>query len=78
MADNQYATERLFTETLAGRGQAAGCHTKITLELRVQAAAALAALTAALSAWVQSDGAEQLPALVDRTFHTLRQQRPDR
>lgn len=44
----------------------------ITLELRVQAAAALAAVTVALSAWAQSDGADQLPTLVDRAFHALR------
>jgi hypothetical protein len=51
---------------------AAGDHPEITLELRVQAAAALAAVTVALSAWAQSDGADQLPTLVDRTFHALR------
>ena len=66
MADNQYATERLFTESLAARGQ-----TQVTLELRVHGAAALAALTVALSAWVQSDGADQLPTLVDRDFLAL-------
>jgi AcrR family transcriptional regulator len=78
MADNQYATERLFTEALAARGTTSRGHNEVTLELRVQAAAALAALTVALSAWVQSDGTEQLPALVDSAFHTLRQQCPDR
>ncbi len=78
MADNQYATERLFTEALAARGATSRGHNDVTLELRVQAAAALAALTVALSAWVQSDGAEQLPALVDRAFRALRQQQPDR
>ncbi|MGH3602259.1 MAG: TetR/AcrR family transcriptional regulator [Pseudonocardiaceae bacterium] len=74
MANNQYATERLFAESLAARGHAAGDHPEITLELRVQAAAALAAVTVALSAWVQSDGAYQLPTLVDRAFHALRRQ----
>ncbi|MFZ0122358.1 MAG: hypothetical protein WAL99_23525 [Pseudonocardiaceae bacterium] len=78
MADNQYATERLFTEALAARGTTSRGHNEVTLELRVQAAAALAALTVALSAWVQSDGTEQLPALVDSAFHTLRQQCPGR
>ncbi len=78
MADNQYATERLFTEALAARGATSRGHNDVTLELRVQAAATLAALTVALSAWVQPDVAEQLPALVDRAFHALRQQRPDR
>ncbi|MDQ2880986.1 MAG: hypothetical protein M3Y48_06965 [Actinomycetota bacterium] len=66
MADNQYAAERLFTESLTARGQP-----PVTLELRVHAAAALAALTVALSAWVQSDGADQLPTLVDRAFLAL-------
>ncbi|MGH3549167.1 MAG: hypothetical protein ACRDQU_13860 [Pseudonocardiaceae bacterium] len=66
MADNQYATELLFTESLAVRGQ-----TPVTLELRVHAAAALAALTVAFSAWVQSDGADHLPTLVDRVFLAL-------
>ncbi|MGA9312112.1 MAG: TetR family transcriptional regulator [Pseudonocardiaceae bacterium] len=72
MADNQYATERLLAESLAARGDAAGDHPEITLELRVQAAAALAAVTVALGAWAQSDGADQLPTLVDRAFHALR------
>jgi AcrR family transcriptional regulator len=67
MADNQYATERLFTDALAARG-----HTEVTFELRVHAAAALAALTVALSAWVESEGASHLPELVDRAFHALR------
>lgn len=69
MVDNQYATENLFIESLAARGDATP---EATLEIRVHAAAALAALTVALSALVQSDGAEQLPALVDRTFRALR------
>ena len=67
MADSQYATERLFTEALAARGD-----NKTTFELRVYAAAALAAVTVALSTWVHSDGAEDLPKLVDRAFHVLR------
>lgn len=66
MADNQYATERLFTEALAARGS-----TETTFELRVHAAAALAALTVALSSWVESDGADHLPELVDRAFQAL-------
>jgi hypothetical protein len=58
----------LFAESLAVRG-----HADATLELQVHATAALAALTVALSAWVQSDGTEHLPTLSDRAFHTLRQ-----
>lgn len=66
MADSQYATERLFTEALAARGD-----TEITFELRVNSAAALAGLTVALTSWVDSAGAEDLPRLVDRAFHAL-------
>jgi len=65
-ADNQYATEQLFAEALAERGSG-----EITYELRVYAAAALAALTVALTHWVDSDGAEDLPGLVDRAFDAL-------
>jgi len=66
MADSQYATERLFAEALAARD-----HTAITFELRVHSAAALAALTVALSSWVDSDGAADLPQLVHRAFLAL-------
>ena len=66
MADNQFATERLFAEALAARDR-----TGITFELRVHCAAALAALTVALSTWVSSDGAEDLRQLVDRAFDAL-------
>lgn len=58
--------------TRFGSEWSAGDHPEITLELRVQAAAALAAVTVALSAWAQSAGADQLPTLVDRAFHALR------
>jgi hypothetical protein len=63
MVDSQHATEKLFAESLAARDERAQ---EATLEIRVQAAATLAALTVALSAWVQSDGAEQL-ACTDRS-----------
>jgi AcrR family transcriptional regulator len=66
MVDNQYATERLFAEALAARS-----HTPITFELRVYSAAALAALTVALTSWVESDGGEELPHLVHQAFRTL-------
>ena len=72
MADNQYATERLFTEALAARDS-----TETTFELRVNSAAALGALTVALSSWVESDGAEELPQLVDRAFRALSPAAPD-
>ena len=67
MADNQYATEALFTDALAVRRG-----TEVTLELSVQAAAALAAVTVALRVWVDSGGAEELPALVEQAFGALR------
>ena len=66
MADNQHATQRLFAEALAARGS-----TGVTFELQVHSAAALAALTVALTSWVSSEGAEDLPQLVDRAFHAL-------
>ena len=66
MADNQYATERLFTEALAARDS-----TRSTFELRVTSAAALGALAVALSSWVESDGVDELPELVDRAFRAL-------
>jgi len=70
MADNQYATQRLFTDALVARG-----HDEDHFELRVHAAAVLAALIVALSSWVDSDGADSLPRLVDRAFETLRSRR---
>ena len=66
--ENQHATGKLFTEFLAARGEDA----QEATHKRVLAAATLAALAVALSAGVQSDCAEQLPALVDRAFRALR------
>ncbi len=66
MADNQFATERLFTDALASRGQ----HYS-TFELRVHAAAALGALTVALSTWVESDGDLDLTSLVEQALTLL-------
>lgn len=82
MADNQFATERLFASALAARGGIAPGDTApddtapddaavAPLEVRVLAAAALAALTVALAAWVESEGSEHLPDLVDRAFAAL-------
>ncbi|MFJ3961209.1 hypothetical protein [Streptomyces sp. NPDC090036] len=42
------------------------------LATRATAAAALAAVTTALAAWVESDGALELPALVSEAFGALR------
>ncbi len=97
MADNQFATERLFASALAARGgiapgdmapddtapddlapddmapddMAPDGTAAAPLEVRVLAAAALAALTVALAAWVESEGSEHLPDLVDRAFAAL-------
>jgi AcrR family transcriptional regulator len=60
------STEKLFAEALADQQG-----TETTFELRVLAAAALGAFTLAISTWVDGDGAEELPALVERAFDTL-------
>jgi AcrR family transcriptional regulator len=67
--ENLHATERLFVDALTAR------HPPIEppgLEVRVMAAAALATLTTALITWVDGDGAEDLPDLVDLAFAALR------
>lgn len=69
--ENQYATEQLFAQALAVR-----LREEPTLSTRVLAAASLAALTTALTYWVDSDGAEDLPSLVDQAFLTLHAQAP--
>lgn len=66
MADNQFATERLFTDALTTRGQHCS-----TFELRVHAAAALGALTVSLSTWVESDGDLDLTSLVEQALTLL-------
>ncbi|MFF5489890.1 TetR/AcrR family transcriptional regulator [Streptomyces virginiae] len=64
--DTQYATQRLFAGALRSRDPEAS-----ELSTRVTAAAALAAVTTALAAWVESDGVLELPALVDEAFSAL-------
>ncbi|WP_328863048.1 TetR/AcrR family transcriptional regulator [Streptomyces sp. NBC_00306] len=64
--ENQHATEEMLTGALAARsGQ------EPDLALRVTAAAALAALTATLTFWVEGDGEADLPTLVNEAFTTL-------
>ena len=63
---NADSTQRLFAEALATRTDG-----EITFELRVLASAVLGALSTALTAWVEGDGAEDLPTLVDRAFDAL-------
>ncbi|WP_405451068.1 TetR family transcriptional regulator [Streptomyces erythrochromogenes] len=65
--DTQYATQRLFADALRSRNPE-----ESDLATRVIAAAALAAVTTALAAWVESDGALELPVLVSEAFSALR------
>lgn len=69
--ENQYATEQMFAEALAARTDST-----VTLNTRVLAAASLAALTTALTHWVDSDGNQHLPTLVDQAFQALHGQEP--
>ena len=66
MGQNLQATERLFAEVLAGR-----TGTGVTLEIRVLAAAAVAALTTAIRHWAADGGTADLPTLIDRAFDVL-------
>ncbi|MGH3914327.1 MAG: TetR family transcriptional regulator [Pseudonocardiaceae bacterium] len=64
---NLDATQALFAEAMAGR-----LNTAVTLDIRVLAAAAVAALSTAISEWANNDGADDLAILVDSAFHALR------
>lgn len=64
---NTAATGDLLAGALADRERR-----PVDLRLRVIAAAATAALTTALTAWVEGGGADDLRALVDRAFAALR------
>ena len=59
---DQIATQRLILQAL-GAGD--------DFDTRVTVAACLAAATTAILAWVESDGALELPDLVERAFDTL-------
>jgi AcrR family transcriptional regulator len=63
---NAEGTQRLFAEALATRVDG-----EVTFELRVLASAVFGALATALAAWVESDGSEDLPSLVDQAFDAL-------
>jgi AcrR family transcriptional regulator len=67
MWESQFATRALFAGALADR---AGLE-RPSLELDVLAAAALAALTTAITAWVESGGTADLVGLVDGAFAAL-------
>lgn len=64
---DQAAIGQAFVAALASR-----IGGEVTLELRVAASAALAALTTAIAAWVEGDGAADLPTVVDQAFTALR------
>lgn len=64
---NQHATEQLFTDALTARQPTAD-----PLRIRVLAAASLAALTTALTVWVDGEGSAHLPTLIDDAFDALR------
>ncbi|WP_405442222.1 TetR/AcrR family transcriptional regulator [Streptomyces avidinii] len=65
--DNQYATQLMLAGALRARTPA-----ESELSTRVIAGAGLAAVTSALAAWVESDGACDLPSLADEAFRALR------
>lgn len=67
-ADQQHSTRVLFAQALAERAGLA----RSTFALDVTAAAALAALTTALTVWADGAGTEDLTALVDAAFAALR------
>jgi AcrR family transcriptional regulator len=59
---DQLATQRLIVEALGAADD---------FETRVMVAACLAAASTAILAWVEGDGAEELPGLVERAFAAL-------
>lgn len=63
---NLDATQTLFAEAMAER-----LNTAVTLEIRVLAAVAVAALTTAISEWAADNGADDLATLIDNAFHVL-------
>jgi AcrR family transcriptional regulator len=64
------ATQTLLAEAMADR-----LHTDVTLEIRVLAGAAVAALTTAIGEWAAHDGTDDLATLVDRAFGVLTRER---
>jgi AcrR family transcriptional regulator len=68
--EQQAATERLIARALA----ADPCQARDDLRLRVVVAACLAAVTTAVLFWAENDGADELPALIDRALSALRQE----
>jgi AcrR family transcriptional regulator len=66
MVDNLKGTESLLAEAMASRLQ-----TEVSMPIRVLAAASLATLTTAITTWADSDGASELPDLIDAAFEAL-------
>jgi len=66
-ADNQHTTRTLFANALAARADLP----RPTFHLQVLAAAALAALTTALTTWTTDNGTTDLIALIDHAFDVL-------
>ncbi|MFW6091653.1 MAG: TetR family transcriptional regulator [Actinomycetota bacterium] len=64
--ENQLATLQVFERALRGRGSD-------PFEVRVLAAACLAALTVAITAWAESPDTTELPELIDESFTVLRE-----
>ena len=64
--ENQLATQGMFERALRGRGTD-------PFEVRVLAAACLAALTVAITAWAESPDTTELPELIDESFTILRE-----
>jgi AcrR family transcriptional regulator len=65
--DNQRETEALFARALAPPGR------EDALEVQVLAAACVAALITAVTRWAERPDEAELPELVDRAFHALRE-----
>ncbi len=61
----QRTTRALFADAVSDRGDAR------PFQRQVLSAVALTALTVAIDTWAASDGAEDLPALVDPAFEAL-------
>jgi AcrR family transcriptional regulator len=64
---DQIATQQLFLQALGG----AEPGRRPSLQTRVTVAACLAAASTAILAWVENDGAPELPELIDQAFETL-------
>lgn len=65
--ENQLITQQMFERALRDRGADA-------FEVRVLAAACLAALTTAIVTWAESPSTAELPTLIDESFAILREQ----